>query len=158
MSTKIKEIYSDNYLIWKIRTDNFFRKDKKLYVGMSAPLILKAQNNIVDRIIFVIEDKEYNMLVPNLKEIKRKDKEGEFKEVPGWKGQQKLFGDENLIKIYYFAVSIFLKTQKQETFIERTKREAAEGEKKWQKEQEEERNKKQDLSKFPPNIRDLDLD
>jgi len=184
MNTKIEEIWSDNYLIWKIRNAKLFRKDKKKYVKLCEGLIRKAQNRCVDRFIFVVRKdipyKEvFSMLVPSKKEMKRKDKEGEFEERQGRKGQQKLFGDESLIKVYSFALSNSLKPDEEGETIDQHCKEAKEAGKEFgdpkeykfspealeesarkgnlEAEREKENRPKEDLSRFSKNIRELDL-
>jgi hypothetical protein len=95
---KYEEIYSDDYLLWKLYIKKPFFNNGYFCFGINEKLINRAINEGVDKFIVMVGKREVSMRVPTRRELKEKEKRKEYEIKPS------MFENGKSMKIYYFAI------------------------------------------------------
>lgn len=99
---RYEEIWSDNYLLWKLYIKNPFYQDGVWRVGINEKLLREARFHNVNRFILKLGDaeegKEIPMQVPTKKMIREKVKNSEYEDRPS------MFENSKPMRIFYFSI------------------------------------------------------
>jgi len=92
-------IFSDDFQIWKLFINSpFMEADGRYRIGIGIKLLREAIDRNVNQFILVVGQKEITMGVPSEEEIKKKEKEKEFEDIPS------MFKGSSPMRIYFFYI------------------------------------------------------
>jgi len=93
-----EEEMCDGLLMWRAYIKNPFYHNNGWVVGINEKFLKEAIHQGVDILRIVVGQRDISMAIPPIKELKRKDKAGEFEM------KESMFENSPAMKIYYFKI------------------------------------------------------
>ena len=97
---EFEEIMSDSYKLWRVWVRKPFKKEGCWQIGLNEKFLNTASSQGVDNLLLILGERETYFKVPNEKDLKTKDKQGEFELMPS------IFKDGLPMKIYHFKLNL----------------------------------------------------